>query len=432
VAKAALQDKFAATKTPLQSTHKDTMTMASTAAVMPSCGVAIDRGVAAGNSTDGAARHEHNANLCCGETNANNKDGHQPAPASKYNLRQTFASLPTLFQSFEDFAAAEGFVVGYQSRDYFKEEDWPFPTPIKKEKKRNITKRGVLYCSPKSQCCPNKEECPVKYVYGFDKKKDAYVFREDSSHTTHNHVLLPPTVENLLDGKFNVKFEQQLSPAEEQYINEQVLCKIDIPNMQENLERTFPGRCYDHTMLHRISKKVLDNKYGKDRKEFHWLMDLGDTINHNGGLFTADPNPEDFSIDAFHCQTKIQKMYASIYGDFILGDGTHGMSREKGVFVFTVVDCLLRSKIAGWTQCLTENSNPICRGAKAFFPSNKSTSLEKSQLQVEVCELGSEFFDPFQDSMTKVDVDSEGDKVGNEDEELVNENNAIRTKAKAG
>eukprot|EP00985_Skeletonema_marinoi_P006221 scaffold2697_cov79-Skeletonema_marinoi.AAC.1 len=46
---------------------------------------------------------------------------------------------------------------------------------------------------------------------------------------------------------------------------------------------------------------------------------------------SADPNPEDFSIDAFHCQTKLQRLYAERYGDFILGDGTHGMSKRKGV-----------------------------------------------------------------------------------------------------
>jgi hypothetical protein len=41
------------------------MTMASTAVVMPSCGIAMDSGVDAGNSIDGTARHEHNANLHC-------------------------------------------------------------------------------------------------------------------------------------------------------------------------------------------------------------------------------------------------------------------------------------------------------------------------------------------------------------------------------
>jgi hypothetical protein len=70
-----------------------------------------DSGVDTGNSTYGTARHEHNANSHCGETNANKTTSNKvSASNSKYDLSITFASFPTLFQSVEKFAAAEGFV----------------------------------------------------------------------------------------------------------------------------------------------------------------------------------------------------------------------------------------------------------------------------------------------------------------------------------
>eukprot|EP00985_Skeletonema_marinoi_P008555 scaffold3908_cov200-Skeletonema_marinoi.AAC.3 len=379
---------------------------------------ASNNGIAAGASSAAAA----GSNFVSGDVD---KDGPEPVPPSSssshthFDLSQTFMSLRTLLAAAEAFAKAGGWIIKYKERAYFTPENWPHDTPFEeeaKEAKRYISKRGTLYCSPLSDGRPKEVECPFQLVYGWKQSKMMYVFQE-SSHISHNHVLHPLAEQNFLGGKFFVTYEQQLSPEEEAYIEEQVMCKIDIPNMQENLERRFPGRCFDHVLLHRFKKKVLDNWYGTDRADLLKLMQKGDLINANDGLFVPDPNPEDFSIDAIHCQTKIQRLYAEHYGDFILGDGTHGMSKHKGVVViYVVTDCLLKSKIVGWTSCFTENSAPIVRGVKLFFPTKGDDP--RTQIRVEVCELGDEFFDPLQDIAATVAADNDnpdGDESANGD-----------------
>ena len=71
--------------------------------------------------------------------------------------------------------------------------------------------------------------------------------------------------------------------------------------------------------------------------------------------------------------------YADVYGrDGVkMCDGTFKLSQHDGVVVlWTVPDCLLRSKIVGWTACFTENADSIIEGAKLFFPNEIGTSIK--------------------------------------------------------
>eukprot|EP00985_Skeletonema_marinoi_P019382 scaffold11088_cov129-Skeletonema_marinoi.AAC.2 len=105
-----------------------------------------------------------------------------------------------------------------------------------------------------------------------------------------------------------------------------------------------------------------------------------------------------------HWQTKLMGEYASVYGKeggVVFVDGTHGITRHGAVFVFfAVVDCLMKSKIAGWTACWSEQADPIVQAAEAFFGTNEDDGAKIGEIEG--------YFDPFVDNVVKegaVEVD---------------------------
>jgi hypothetical protein len=149
------------------------MTMASTAAVMSSCGIAMDSGVDAGNSTDGTARHEHNANshFIVGKPMPTTRmDINLPLPPNTIFLKQMCHCLHSLSLS-RTLLLLRALLWDIKLEIILNKKNGYFLPLSMKRRKTAIQQCGSLHCSPKSQCCTNKEECPVKYVYGFNKKK---------------------------------------------------------------------------------------------------------------------------------------------------------------------------------------------------------------------------------------------------------------------
>jgi hypothetical protein len=330
--------------------------------------------------------------------------------AVDFDLTQTYSSLSSLLDSAKRLGTENSFITSHQAKAYFKANDWPFQdtVPFHSVRGMELSRRGYIWCSSKTEGRPKGSECCFKLTYNWDEKPKQFIWRPDTSTLNHSHPL-PKQVH--LDGRQLVKFEGDLTDAEDSYIRDKSLCKMDIPQMQVHLEKNFPGRCFQSQMLHRIKKKVLDKTYGADRTQVNELISYGEKIKKDGGHFSIDPSP-DFTVEAMHWQTKLMREYALLYGNsdgFILADGTHGITRHKVIFVFfVVVDCLMKSKIAGYTACWSEQGGPILRGAEAFFESDKEDNVEVGEIPG--------IYDPFVDNVVH---DSEGTvgTVGNGEED---------------
>ena len=348
------------------------------------------------------------------DASTSNNGGSEEPPADDpvsyvdFDFNSTYFSFAALRAAAHRLASENGFKVTHDPKSYFNKHDWAYEEtkPFASADTDELIRRGYFLCSPKSEGRIKGKKCPFKLTHGWEKVGAPYVWRAATSCLQHNHPL-PRNIDHL-NGRQMVKYEGDLTPEENADIMEKCLCKMDVPNMQINLERNFPGRCFYAPMLHRIKKNHIDAQYGVDRTQLHVLIEHGEAIQRDGGIFVIDPS-DDFSIDAMHCQTKLMRKYAFLYGNedgFILSDGTHGITRQKVTFVFfVVVDCLMMSKIVAWSSVWSEQLDPILRGARKFFQDDDA---------VKVGEING-YFDPFVDNMVKigtVDLDEEAD-VGN-------------------
>lgn len=331
-----------------------------------------------------------------------------------FDLTSTFLLHCSLLNVGKQYADATGFILSDHPKAYFTDKSWPYPgedTPFV----TNTPRRGYLICSPKSHGRAKGSKCPFRLYYAWDVKVGCFVFKPDGTCLKHSHNTAPSLL--VIGDKEEIALAQFLTPDEEAYIKEQCLSRVNVPNMQINLERTFTGRAFSPRLLYNLRKKHLDAKYGKDRMELNEVFVKGDLIRQNGGIFVAVPSPEDFGLDAMHCQTRLMGEYADVYRAFKMCDGTHHLSQHDFQFIFHfVVDCLLRSKISGYTACFTENQIPIIQGAELFYPKevkNKSSHDDSNDRQLLVEELDG-FFDPFVDNAIEED---------DEDEEQSDDNN---------
>jgi len=309
------------------------------------------------------------------------------------NLNQSFSTFAELLLNAQQYATQCGFRVMNDIKHYFTPQMWPFDSPFVS----STPKYGRFICSPKSPGRPSKSKCQFRLVYGWRKLARAYQWNSKTSVMCHCHPLLPPQFK--FDGRTEVAYELDLTTRERSYINDLILCRIDVPTIALNLEREFPSRSFTYQLLFRLRKNVLDQKYGKDRSQLTTTFLKGDTIRQSGGIFDVQPTSDDFGIGAIHCQTALMGKYATIYGEngLKMADGTFKMCNNDFVFIFwMVVDCLHRSKFAGYTSCFTENSDRITEGARLFFPNECGRRLKS----FDMCEFGGAFFDPFVDHKT--------------------------------
>ena len=234
------------------------------------------------------------------------------------------------------------------------------------------------------------------------KGKYLYSWRPDCSILSHSHSRLPPPI--TFGGRTNVIYEQHRSSKEKNFIEEQSLSRIGIPQMQVNLEREYPFHSFNYKLICCLQNKVLDDRFGFDRTQLHALVKKGDDVKRHGGMFGIDPSPDNFGIDAIHFQLRLFCAHANTYGtnDFKMADGTHHLSHRNSIAAFwIVIDCLIHTKFADCTFAFTENSVPIIRGAQMFFPGEDVGNA--SRMTVDVCELAG-FFDPLIDSSVDINV----------------------------
>ena len=288
---------------------------------------------------------------------------------------QRFTTFPMLMEYIKDHSKSGGFILTQKPKQHFSKDSWPFDFPCKSF----VAKRGWCVCSPRFLNRIAKSPCPYKIVYGWSKRTSSYQINPVASILTHKHSLVDesPT----FGDREQVKYESDLTNDKWSYIRIQVLSKINVPNMHNNLERSFKKRCYHYKFIQRVCKKILDEFCGKDRAQLNLLFMNGDTTRRLGGLFEIEPS-KDFGLAALHIQTFSIKKYDRMYPLFSQGDGIHSLSGHPFVFVFFLtINCLMMSQFVGTTACLTESSAPIIAGAKKFFNSPISSS-EKTTIEV--------------------------------------------------
>ena len=138
---------------------------------------------------------------------------------------------------------------------------------------------------------------------------------------SHSHECKSHLEANVMEGKVYISFEADLTKSELNYIEILCVARNTVTQISTALEKTSPGRAFEHVMLNRIKKKVMTTKYGKDMHDLPGLHDKCREIWLNGGIFEIIPSPADFGIEAIHCQSKLMGQYTTTYGDLRMGDG---------------------------------------------------------------------------------------------------------------
>jgi hypothetical protein len=298
----------------------------------------------------------------------------------------------------QQYCSSRGFMTFHHAKDHFTPDQYEkyFPGETYHTNSRPV-RRGIFYCSPKSNGRKKNERCCFQATYLWCNKTKSFVFSRRATNLSHNHPLL--SLLTVVDGRDVVYLESALTAEEYQTIKEQSVSRVTVPQMRVNLEELFPSRSFSPPMLYRMRDKFLKDKYGADGHNLTGLFMKAETIKHLGGRFLVVPSSTDFSIETIHCQTKLMGEYARIYGDFKMADGTHKITQYDMTFVFwMVIDCLLRSKFVGYTANFTENSDVINSGVEIFFEEDSTAaSVFVEQNKILVGGIPG-YFDPFVDN----------------------------------
>jgi hypothetical protein len=331
-------------------------------------------------------------------------------------LSRSFSLHCNMIDAVEQYAKDKGFMIAHHPKDYFTLEKYKefFPDELYPEKVKP-PRRGTIGCSSKSHGRVKNCECTFRIMYHWDTCKKTFIFSLSSdqietnkngtvrpgSNLSHNHPLAPQLA--VYDGREIVDKEKFVTADELKTIEDQSLSRVNVAQMRFNLEELYPTRTFCAKMLHRMKAKYIKSRYGEGG-EGHDLRDLfkkGDLIRQLGGIFEVIPD-ENFSVRTIHCQTKLMKEYAHVYGDFKMADGTHSITIYDKVYIFWfVVDCLANSKIVGVTVNFTEMSVDISDGVRLFFGHEFAVA---DTLRVgEIAEIA-RYYNPFVDNEFDVNM----------------------------
>ena len=303
-----------------------------------------------------------------------------------------------LLNHVQQYSSSRGFMTLHHAKDHFTPDQYEkyFPSETYHTNSRPV-RRGIFYCSPKSNGCKKNEGCCFRARYHWCNNTKGFVFSRRASNLSHNHPLSSQLT--VVDGREVVYLESTVTAEEYHTIKEQSVSRVNVPQMRVNLEELFPSRSFSPPMLYQMRVKFLKDKYGADSHDLTDLFTKAETIKHLGGCFVVIPSSTDFSIETIHCQTKLMGEYARIYGDFKMADGTHKITQYDMTFVFwMVIDCLLRSKFVGYTANFTENSDVINSGVEIFFEEDSTAaSAQVEQNKILVGGIPG-YFDPFVDN----------------------------------
>jgi hypothetical protein len=172
-----------------------------------------------------------------------------PVPPRPLPAQDEFSSANTFNSNlqFDTFDQMQSYVKLYAKKMHFK------VSVNSSSYKDGIAVRGYFYCSPKS-CLKeyskpkSKEDCQCMFNLNFNKTAATGKYNFSKPELRHSHALTPINI--LIDGKEFVKLESDLTDPEVTCIQNLALCYFSIPMLETNLERIFPGRAFDKTLLY--------------------------------------------------------------------------------------------------------------------------------------------------------------------------------------
>ena len=189
--------------------------------------------------------------------------------------------------------------------------------------------------------------------------------------------------EPTIDGYTEIKYEKDLEIDELEVIRSLSSVNTRIPKMQYSLRTTFPTRMrlYDSQLLHRVSNKYQDDKYGQDRHRMSLFMEMGNNVKDGGGKFETDVNST-YQLVGTRFQTSRQSNYAKQYGSYYTQvDGTYGTNKYgMTICPFIAICCLGYTHMIGCSTGLSENSVDITKAAHCFGVSSVERDIDVSSL----------------------------------------------------
>jgi hypothetical protein len=160
------------------------------------------------------------------------------------------------------------------------------------------------------------QHCPFRV--NFNKSAQLEMFQFTKAKFNHSHPLNEPKM--MVDGKEYAKHQRDLKDSKVACIEQLSLCYLSIPIFQTCLERIFPGRTFDKSLLTRMSNMYLDQKLGKDSHNLSALAKLSKEIIRDGGIFRIVMDPNSTGIQSIHVQKKQWKDYTIMQGNTVLMD----------------------------------------------------------------------------------------------------------------
>ena len=196
------------------------------------------------------------------DNNHANSPSHAPACSTAApNETSTASPSPLMYESNLD--TTKKFEIFDHLREYASTQLGRYGIILSLDSKGE--KRGKFLCSCKSYGVnKNNGKCPFSINYNKDAKTDKFGFT--SWKLLHNHPLRAPGESNL-EGEEIIKYEKQLRDSEAVAIDIFSLSHLSTSDVGSALERVFPGRSFDKTLLARMKKKAVDNRLREVRQE---------------------------------------------------------------------------------------------------------------------------------------------------------------------
>jgi hypothetical protein len=280
-----------------------------------------------------------------------------------------FDTFNELQNHVESYGLQNGFIVS-NSHNYYKYESneeqervrqrfepGSYCVTIGKDGKRmGPAYRGKFMCNKHGKC-----NWRVLYTHAClperGNNKYKYLIKTNDFNLLHSqHEMHVSLIESCCSA-IHVKSEKQLTTDEQKYLCDlAIYTNENIGKIRGSMQKKFQGRTYDTNLLTRVVKKDRDDYHGKGRDKINDLRKRGEWEKSRGGAY--DEYIDDtFRLTSFILQTKEMRLYASMYNDFVILDGTHG-TNKYGLIMEppTLVDCFGRSVIAGIPICESEEN----------------------------------------------------------------------------
>ena len=206
-----------------------------------------------------------------------------------------------------------------------------------------------------------KYTCPFSATWLKDPKDGKYKFTKH--HFGHNHVLcMVPCERVTVNGTVMKTRADELTNEERNMIRD--YCNVaDMYHLKLLLRNTFKKTDYSRDLLHNVVNREKRKKKNI-KSPLRDLFDLGKRLQIEGGIFEIGTDDE-ARIDRIIFQSRMQRRFVEMYGDFFVVDGTHGTNIHGMTLILTcVIDALGKTKIVGSIICHTESHEDILFGLK--------------------------------------------------------------------